>query len=252
MSSLTVLQTCEEACRELGVGALGEPIEPEYVSACQLRLNIVIDAWKAQRLMIWQVLRRELALTASTASYTIGPSGVWNVQRPSAIVRAGFVNNSNPDMPLELPVRVLTDEEWAAVGTKSTTSTIVDRIWYQTSYDTNAQTPAFGLGKVYVNPIMTTSGTLALYLPVSLDEVADDDTALTTTLLVPPGYRRALVTSLAVESADALGVTPSDNLMRKWTLAMKVVKKANIKAMTLRLPGALMRRSRHYNLLTGE
>lgn len=250
MGALTVGQSISEALHELGVSALGEPDQPEYVAIGQTRVNWVLDAWKVDRLMIFQVLRQLYTLTPTTASYTIGPGATWEIAtRPLAIVRAGFVNTAvNPSEPLETPIHVYTDEEWAAIGLKTLTSTIVWGIWYETSWKLTAPV---GSGKIFVYPILTSTAQIALYLPVAMDEVADDENGLAVVMYMPPGYRRAFVTSMAMEMADAMRIEPKPSLVAKWKLAMKTVKKSNIKPMILRLPIGLMRR-RNYNILTNQ
>ncbi len=256
MGALTVEQLLVLGLQELGVGAAGEPIEPEDLASAQTRFNMVIDSWKAQRLMIHKVLRELFAVTSNTVSYTIGPSGVWNTPTmPLAIVRAGFVNTAvNPSTPLETPMHVYTDEEWASIGLKSMTSTISWGVWYRTDFTTNAGTPPSGTGTVFIYPICTMNARVALYLPVPIDEVADDETGLLTTIVVPPGYRKAIVTSIAMECADLFEIDPSPRLVSKWTLAMKVVKRSNSKPATLKLPRALTRRGRGggYNILSNQ
>lgn len=251
MAALTQEQIIIEGLRELGVAAAGEPADPEDLALGQTRFNLVVDTWKADRLTIYQVLRNTFVVGASTASFTIGPGGTWNTPtRPLAIVRAGFVDTAvSASNPLETPIRVYTDEEWAAVGLKTMTSTLSFGLWYQTSFDS-----PLGLGKVFVYPILTRAGTIALYLPVAIDEVADDETGLATVILVPPGYRKALITSVAIDMADAFGIEPSATLVAKWKAAMKTIKRSNIKPATLRLPARLTRRARGggYDILTNE
>lgn len=264
MSALTVQQIIIEGLRELEIAAAGEPVEPEDLQTGLLRFNMFLDTWKAQRLMIFKVLRELYTVSANVTSYTIGPGATWNTPTmPLAIVRAGFVNTAvNPSNPLETPIRVYTDEEWARIGQKTMTSTIVWGVWYRTDFTTNGATPPSGTGTIFVFPICTTSGQVALYLPVAIDEVDDSEgheaDALATTIIVPPGYRKAMVTTMAMEMADVFGVTPSANLTKKWNSAMKVVKRANSKAATLALPAALLRRARGtaagsgYNILTNQ
>ena len=257
MSALTVQQILEHGMKELAVGAAGEPIQPEDMADGLIRFNMLIDSWKAERLMIYKVLRELYTISANVASYTLGPSGVWATPTmPLAIVRAGFVDTTVPSAPIELPVYVYTDEEWARVVQKNITSTIIRGLWYRTDYTTNAQADPAGTGTAFVYPVCTRSAQMALYLPVAIDEVASDETtAFTTTILVPPGYRKAMVTSMAMELADMFEIDPSPRLVAKWNMAMKIVKRANTKPMTLALPRALTRRGRGgggYNILTNQ
>lgn len=253
MGAMTVRQILVAAFNELGVGAAGEPIESQDLADGQVRFNMMIDAFKAERIMIYQTLRLLFPLIANKAEYTIGPGGDFDVPtQPVGIVRAGFINtNVNPQEPLETPVHIYTDEEWAAVALKNLTSTIVYSLWYRTNY---TQTAPIGLGTMFPYPVLTNNGTLALYLPQAIEEVADDDSGLATMIYVPPGYRRAFVAYMAVECADMFEMTPSASLVGKLARAMKTVRRVNSKAMILRLPKGLLDRAgrRGYNILTNQ
>lgn len=255
MGALTQGQIIEQSLKELGVGAAGEPIDPEDYAIGQLRFNMMVDDFKAERLMIYEVLRNEFNVTTNTASFSIGPGGDWDVPtRPLAIVRAGFINTFvSTDEPLETPIHIYTDEEWAAINLKNLTSTIAWGLWYETSYK---QTAPIGTGRIFLYPILTQANKVALYLPQAIDELPDNETGLATTVYVPPGYRRAFMNSLAIDLADAFGIEPKASLVTKWKLSMKRVKRSNSKAATLRLPRMLTRMSHHgrggYNILTNQ
>src|SRR6516164_7443050 len=141
------------------------------------------DAWEADRLTIQPTLRKTFDLVANQASYTIGPGGNWDDYRPEWIAAAGFVNTYvDPTNPLETPVDVYTDEVWARIALKTLTSTIVWGIWYERTY--SAPT---GLGTVFVHPIITNIGKIALYYPVPMANITQDAAGLATSVLMPPG-----------------------------------------------------------------
>ena len=235
--------------RELGVGAAGEPVDGEYLFYGLTVFNDLIDAMKANRLSVFELRRRTFNLIANTASYAIGPNATWDMDsgRPEVIVRAGFSNTvASADDPIETKVRVYTDEEWAAIGLKTLTSTIVWGLWYQTGVAD---------GTVYPYPIPSASVTagMVLYLPEPLAEVAEDDDGLATEVVVPPGYRRMFRTNLALEMADYFGIEPSGNLLKRANNSMRAVQKANIKPALLRLPRGLINRKRgRFNLLSNQ
>ena len=258
MGALTVEQLIIRGLQDIGIAAAGEPVQPEDLALGQQCFNMIVDDFKTDRLMIYQVLRNLYPLTAGTAKYSIGPGGDWPVNTaPVAIVRAGCVQSTvNPVEPLETPVHVYTDEEWARVGLKNLTSTINWGLWYETSYSQGPLpgTP-IGCGNVYPYPIdMNSADQMALYLPVPIDEVKDDETGLATTIYVPPGYRRVFATCLSMDMCNAFEMDPKPSLTAKWNRAMKMVKRMNIKPMVMRLPRGLTRRMRGsgYNILTNQ
>lgn len=245
---MKVKAIAKEAMQEINVIAYNEePKAPDLYFTVR-RFNMLVDTLKADKLTVNHVTRAEYDLVANQASYTIGPGGNWNGVRPQEILRAGFVNTYvSASTPLETYVRVMTDEEWAAVNLKSLTSTVVWGLWYETQY------AAGGLGKVWVRPIITNIGKIALYVPVPLDEVAETADGLLTDVLVPPGYRKMLVTNLALDICDGFEKTPSASLVSKASLSMSIVKRSNIKRGIARLPAELLRRTRRgYKILTNS
>ena len=249
MASRIVQQVIIDALRELNIVAAGEPADGEDLFDGLRCFNDFVDAMKAVRVNIWELRRRTFNLTGGTASYAIGPNATWDMDsgRPETIVRAGFSNTvASASDPLETPVHVYTDEEWAAIGLKTLESTIVWGLWYQTGVPN---------GTVYPYPVPSASVTsgMVLYLSEPLDEVTEDEDGLATTLTMPPGYRRMMRTNLAVEMADNFGVNPSAVLLKKANDSLRVIQKANIKKVTLRIPGGLLRRGRHgYNIKSNQ
>ena len=249
MSAKTVEQIITDALRDISVAAAGEPVDPEDLSLGQTRLNDVIDEFKADRGLIYQVIRETYAVSANVASYSIGPGAAWQTAtRPTAIVAAGFINTA-VTKPFEIPVRVYTDNEWVNVRVKSATSTVVKGVWLETSFK---QTAPIGSATIYVSPVCTIAAQLALYLPTAFDEIAEDENGLATVLYVPPAYRKAFRTSLSVDLCDAFEVDLKQSLVSKWNRSMKKIRRANSKPMILSLPGALTRRGKKYNIMSNE
>lgn len=239
---MTVGDLVTEVLRELNVISANETAPNQYLARGLNRFNLMMDLFKAQFIMIYELKRQIVATVANQASYTIGTGGNWNIARPEQILRMGFVNTAvNPTEPLETPMRIYTDEEWAAVGLKSLTNTIAWGAWYQTSYP---------LGVIYVYPVQTVAAQVALYVPTPMDEAA----ALTTALYLPPGYRAVIIYGLAQDMATMFERAVSADISAKYKRALTIVQRANAKPITLRLPSQLTWRadSSGYNILTNQ
>lgn len=242
MATATVRQIVVSAMGALGIGVGGEPVDEEDVYLGLEHFNDFIDGLKAVRLGTFELRRTAFALSSNTASYAIGPGAVWDIgaagTRPEAIVRAGFVDSNG----YETPIRIYTDEEWADTALKSQTNTQVYAIWFQTGVPN---------GTIWVVPILNgATGSIALYLPYPLNEVAEDENGLAATIVVPPMWRRMLKNNLAIEMADDFNIVPSAALIKKANDSMRAVQKANIKPALLQLPAALLRRRGGYNIRT--
>lgn len=154
-------------------------------------LNDWIDGLGTNRQSIYYVARTVKTLASGTASYTIGSGGSINIARPLWIENAGLIINTADTYPVEIPIRVMTDDEWAQRAQKTLPSNLLLGIWYDHNWSA-------GLGTIYVWPIPNVSTTqLVLYTPTALTQFAD----LSTDYTFPPGYRRAITYNLANELA---------------------------------------------------
>ena len=193
-------------------------------------LNRWVDWLGTQRQSIYFLARTTRTLTSGTATYTIGSGGVINIARPIWIDRAGLIIDTTAATPSEVPITVLTDDEYAAWSQKTLQSSLAGAIWYDHNWSA-------GLGLIYVLPIPSVSTTqLVLYTPTALTEFADQSTDYT----FPPGYERAIVFNLAQElTAYYPAATPPQNLARLASTSLQDVKRANYRASRVSIDRAL-------------
>lgn len=143
--------------------------------------NSMVDDWNAQRLAVYQTVRREFTLNTNTASVTLGPDADWIAPRPAKIEGAGIVVNG-----IETPLSRLDDAEYAEWCTKTET----------------AQAPAayyddgsFPLRRLYFLPVPTQASAIALYVWQQMSAMA----AITDTANLPPAYDAAVMWNLALQ-----------------------------------------------------
>ncbi len=126
---------------------------------------------------------------ANQATYTIGLGGNLNVARPDGIY-AAFVRNTTatPSQQQDIPITILTDQQWADIPVKGMQGTFPFAIWFNMTYP---------LITAYVTPIPMGSN----YSLVFWDGNANEILALNTVLDLPPGYKRAMKYALFIELA---------------------------------------------------
>lgn len=235
---------CTDAAAEINLAAVGQDLDAADIALIFSRALDILDEWKAVRQMIFQVTRNLFATVAGTASYLIGPAATWNAPvRPEGIVAAGFVNTTvNPADPLETEMLPYTERQWAQVPIKTMQSTVCERYWYETSVDGS------GFAKFFPYPVPSVAAQIALYLPIPLTDPATIDT----TIVMPPAYKRAIRTELAIDICDPFEKVPSAVLIKKNRQAKRALTGANAKPGVLELPWRLLRRSGGYNILTNQ
>lgn len=152
--------------------------------------NEMMDTWRAQSWLIPCTSRVLLPLVAGQKSYTIGPTGTGadlTQPRPARITQAGLVLlTQDPNPEWELPV--YSAQQYDRIRNKDWTVSWPTACYYEPTY-------AAGKGTLYVYPKPSSAtAAVALYLEQAISEVQ----GLTTSLLLPPGHRKAIVDNLGM------------------------------------------------------
>lgn len=215
------------ALQLIGVVAAGEvPTADDYADGL-ITLNDMLAAWATEPMTIYTQSRTTKTLTVSTQTYTIGASASINVARPLWVANAAVIQSGGTQ---EIPISVLSDDEWARVPIKSMTSTFPTSVYYDYGFDSS------GYGTMSVYPVPTTAATLVLYLPSALSTFANGSTSY----LFPPGYERMLRYNLAVELAPEYGKALEPTVAGIAAMSKANVKRANNRVAELRVDSALM------------
>lgn len=254
---MTAEEVIRKAMQQLNMASAAEPLNDDDLVFGLSSLNTYIDDLANDRLMIFHTKRSVYDLVADQASYTIGDGADWDGFRPIEILRAGFLNTAvTPDEPLETPVKIFSDQQWADIGLKTLQNTICWGLWYDTGVRNVAEDNAAAWGTIYPYPVPSQANQMVLYVPTPLDEVPETEDGLATDLIIPRGYRRMFITNLALEIADAFEITPTPLLVSRAQNSKRNIRKSNSKPITLEIPSGLTSRGRGrirgYNILTNE
>lgn len=176
-------------------------------------LNELLESLSNEGLACYQILQENFTLVAGTASYTIGSGATFNTTRPLNVL-SGFIRNSSVDYS---PLRILTREEYDRIPLK-TTQFLPDSLLY---------TPSVANGVITLYGVPDQAYTLYINSQKQLQSFA----ALTTPIVLPPGYKRMLRYNLAPEIAPEYNRKVSDTV-----LAIARESKANIKRLNSRTP----------------
>lgn len=237
--SLTASGLIASSLRVLGVLANGENPSANEQSDALTALNQLIDTWSTQQLLIPSKIREVFPLVAGQQTYTMGVGGTFNTTRAMKIENALIQLESNSPL-IEIPMRILTKEEYASIILKTMESTFPLYL-----YDDGA----YPLNNISVWPVPNAGvNNLVFYSWKPLAEFA----TITTQVSLPPGYERALKYALALELAPEYGKAISE-----LTMALAVDSKADIKRMNyrphyLQVDQELRAKPAVWNWMTGE
>ena len=241
---MTGLDLIASSFRSIGVFSSGEAIPGPDANDALVILNQMLDAWGAQRLVIFTIQRSVFAPASLKQAYTIGAGGDYNVARPPRISKYGVI--TNPGAPvasqLELPLEPYDAGKWAQIPVKGTSAAYPKIVW-----DDNN----FPLRTVSYWPIPTTTINFTFYVWQAISQFVD----LVTDYTFPPGYLEAIRYNLGKRLGIEWKPDPERLQMVNAMAAesLKAIKSFNTPQTTQRADGALLNtESSLYNWITDE
>lgn len=180
------LELISRSLRLLGVLGLGQTAAGDQATQGLAKLKALEDMLRLDRLTMSWVQRSVQYLSANQSSYTIGVGGNWSMDYPIFIEGAAILPDSSDR---EIPVKVLTDQEYREFTNKGQSSALpLQGIYF------DRQSDSIGLGRVVFVEKPTAVVRIALYIPVSNVNIQN---LAVTLYYLPPGYSLMLEYNLA-------------------------------------------------------
>jgi hypothetical protein len=239
---VTVQDLITAALKNIGVVAKTEAPSPDESIDALARMVDLLDSWAVERLTIFNVVRTAFPLVSGQQVYTIGAGGNFNVPRPIWIQDAGIITTTGGGLPAELPMKLLSDDDWASITVKGVAAALSWYLYYDYAYP---------LGNISVWPIPNVSTEqVALYLPTPLSSTL----ALNTVLSLPPGYAEAIRFNLAVRLCPEFGRQVDPVIAAMAIESFARIERANKRLITLETDAALLVGSGQdaFNWITGS
>lgn len=201
----------ESAAIKLGAIQTGEALTADEASDCLSVLNSLLDFWRIDRLMVFQIVQSQHTWTGGQASRTIGTGGNFNVARPVRVEEGTFFS----DGAYDYPVTVIRDRKtYDNILYKDSQGSYPNVIYYEQSYP---------LGTLYVAPVPESSITLNLNTWQTLQSFS----SLTESLSLPPGYQWMIENNLAVALEPVFTVPVPPSVAKAASDSMARIKKFN-------------------------
>lgn len=174
----------KRAMRLVGAYGSGDHIGGTDSSDALLALNMMLDAWSADDLFVYQTMELQFDMVAGQGVYTVGPSGDFKTARPVSIQYAFTRDPQNIDRFLTISAQ----DDYASITLKNIGNTYPMLVTSDNAYPNATITfypyPVGGL-TVFLGMTQPLLGYPELSDPVSL----------------PPGYEEAITFSLAEQIA---------------------------------------------------
>jgi hypothetical protein len=238
-SGLNARGLITDALIDLGVLEPGDALSPQDAAIGLRHLNRFIETCRTQNLTFPFLEREVFTVVADQGTYTIGPGGDFDTTRPQNILGASWLAPTTGATTgrLEVRVRILTDDEWAALSLRDMTNAQWTALHYTATY-------AGGLGTIELWPVPNTAtNDLVLYRGDTIQGFAN----LTTFYDFPPGYAEMFQFNLEKRLCRVYGKA------REWGAldedlannAIRVVKRQNFRLQDTYLDGTLGRHGRY-------
>lgn len=236
---MTARDLIEGSLRLLGVLATGEAASSDEASDALSSLNQMLSSWSNENLVVYQKVRDEFTLTANDGSYSWGATagaGNFTTARPAQVLKANIELQGTD--PQEIPLRILTLDEYAELSLKATDSSIPHAVYFDGAF------PNVG---VEFYPVPNAAEHVVFYSlkPFSV-------LTLSTELSYPPGYEKAIRYNLAIDLAPEYGREPSALIMQQAMDSKAEIKRKNLQTPKLKIDVPVYSGKNSFDYRTGE
>lgn len=210
----TVQSLINRSLRLIGAIEPGEDPTAQESADGLTALNDMISSWQTERLVVFAYADTGFPLVSGVGSYTVGPSGNFNLDPRPFKLENCFVKASAIDYPVE----VVDQERWFAIPDKTVQSDIPTMAYYE---------PELPTGTLSVWPVPNEANSLHIVTWIPVSEFA----ALTDNVTLPQGYNRALTYNLSIEIAAEYKLPVPDTVQRVAMESLAMLKRANQREM---------------------
>lgn len=237
---MTARDLIKGSLRLLGVLASGENPSAEEAQDALFSLNSLLDSWRNERLMVYAVVPETFSLVGNQKSYTLGPGGDWDTDRPVRIDRVQFnYTQGGEPVPLNLNVEIIDLDQYNAFVVPNTASPIP--LWVYPNDD-------FPLRRLFFYTVPTLAESVDVYSWKMLESFASLDAEVA----LPPGYEKALRFGLACDLAAEFGTAPSELVLAGAQEAKEGIKSVNNRSPLMAVDSALIAHGGGFDWLIGE
>jgi hypothetical protein len=219
-----------------GVLAEGETPSAELMEDTRMAFNVMLDAWSAERLSVYNMQDQIFTWPAGYASRTLGPTGTLVGNRPIWIDESSYFRDTT--VGLAYPIEIISQADYDGIALKTSTGT------YPQYMVVGSDMPN---ATIYLYPIPTLALEFHFISVEELTQVND----LFTDIVFPPGYQRAFIFNLAVEICVELGLEAPPTTKKIATSSKRVLKAVNAPKDVLQIPVGLLSPAK-FNIYSGE
>jgi hypothetical protein len=173
-----------------GAKQIGDTLTADEQTYYLGKMVAMLESWSLDTRLCYSVVQEGFTLTLNTGTYTIGPGGSFNTTRPTKILRAFIRDSANADSQ----VQVVNFDSYDSIVQKNVTGSYPRWLYYDQNYDSS------GLATIKLYPLPKAALTLYIDSAKQLQTFS----AVSTAMLMPPGYQRAIESNFTIETSPGL------------------------------------------------
>jgi hypothetical protein len=181
---MTVIDIITRALKLTGIQSSNEDVDSDDAKDARLQINGIIEKWNVDKLKSYAQSDVSFTLIPGQNTYTIGPAGDFDTDRPVRIENMFVRDPGGQD--LDYKVRGISFDEYKAIRLKT-----IESYWPRYFY----YNPAFPLGTLQFYPTPSKAYTVHITEWIKYGDYA----ATSDTVALPTGFNELLVYQLAVE-----------------------------------------------------
>ena len=171
----TVRKLIKGAMRLINIVQANEEPTADDMDIAVQALDGMVDSWSNDSLMIYTKNPFNFDTVGGKQSYTLGPGGEWNTERPMNIDQAYVHYQGAGSQPVDMPIQLANDAQWASIAVKSVMTTFPTVMYDNGNYP---------LRTISIWPIPSGVQTLTLWLWQPLLDLTNLDQEV----MFPKGY----------------------------------------------------------------
>ena len=181
----TALDIIQDAFELLGIYGPGDTAAAADSARGLSVLNDMLDVWSNETLTCFAELTQTFTLQVGIGTYTVGPGGMISGTRPLRVIEAPGSAYLLDTQGNRYMMTVVDQMTWNNQTTAVANANLPDTLFYDPQYP-------LGIINIWPTPSMSYTCSFLSYLQLG------DFGSLTAVFSLPPGYKRAITTNLAL------------------------------------------------------
>lgn len=213
------------ALKTANVLGVGQTASAEDMNDSFNLLNMLLAQLQRRRYFIYELQTFSFQGTGAL-SYTVGPGGNFDCQRPAKIESAFFRQNQNTPLPVDYPLTILkAREDYNRISIKN-----LNAFPRYAFYDS-----AYPVGNLFIWPLPSNQYEIFISIMLQLQQFS----TIADTLALPPEYSAALMWNLVLELYPFYGLPVNEVAAKKAEATLRIIEESNAQIPLLQMPAVL-------------